>query len=110
MDGDGDFDRLAPNEIAGAKDLLPSIPYRRGQKFISTVGAGSFKNVLIYQGFAKGVLRVSYREFSNDFARAAFTEDYTFELSETYPQEVAIRNQVFEIEAVSAKGFTYRRK
>lgn len=110
MDGDGDFDRLAPNEIAGAKDLLPSVPYLRGQKYVSTVGAGTFKNVLIYQGFAKSILRISYREFSNDFARAAFTEEYTFELSDSFPQEVAIRNQVFVIESASAKGLTYFRK
>ncbi len=109
MDNDGDFDRIAWNEVAGAMDLNPSVPYTRGADFISTFAAGSFRNVLIYQGFAQSVLRVSYREFSNDYARPAFTEEYTFELGNDFPQEVVIRSKRFRILSVGPTGMRFLR-
>ena len=40
-----------------------------------------FRRELIYSGVAQGVLSVSYREYVNDFARPAFTQELKYDLS-----------------------------
>jgi hypothetical protein len=40
---------------------------------------GSFMYQLLYQGYAQGVLKFSYREYKDDMARPAFTQDLTYE-------------------------------
>jgi hypothetical protein len=109
MDNDGTFDRLARHEVAGARDLPNPVPYARGHTFAATVSSKGFRQTLIYQGIAQGVLRVSYREFNDDFARAAFTEEYTIALDESFPQEIAIRNQRFRIISVTPTGLIFER-
>lgn len=42
----------------------------------------SFVRELIYTGIAKNTITVVYREFSNDLARPAFTQDLKYDLSE----------------------------
>lgn len=45
-------------------------------------GSDELKKQLIYTGTSKGVISVTYREFKNDMARPAFTQDLKFDLSE----------------------------
>jgi hypothetical protein len=45
-------------------------------------GVDELKKQLIYTGISKGVISVTYREFKNDMARPAFTQDLKFDLSE----------------------------
>lgn len=44
---------------------------------------GSLKFELIYSGKSKDVIKVSYREFKDDLARPAFTQDLSYDLSES---------------------------
>jgi hypothetical protein len=43
---------------------------------------GSFKQELIYNGRSKDTINLSYREFKEDWARPAFSQDLTYDLSE----------------------------
>ena len=43
----------------------------------------NYRQQLLYQGKSGSSLRLSYREFSGDLARPAFTQDLTFDLAES---------------------------
>jgi hypothetical protein len=42
----------------------------------------NFRQQLIYQGRSGSSLKLSYREFTGDLARPAFSQDLTFDLSD----------------------------
>lgn len=44
---------------------------------------GGFAAELIYSGISGSTLRISYREYANDLARPAFSQDLTYNLSES---------------------------
>jgi len=46
------------------------------------VDVENFQRSLIYTGKSKDVIYISYREFKNDMARPAFTQDLTFDTSD----------------------------
>lgn len=46
------------------------------------VGEPVLRKELIYTGVSKGVISLTYREFSSDMARPAFTQDLKFDLAE----------------------------
>lgn len=54
-----------------------------------------FRRELIYGGVAQGVVSVSYREFSDDFARPAFSQELRYDLKEG--QEIGYRGARIEI-------------
>jgi hypothetical protein len=43
---------------------------------------GSFKQELIYNGKSQNTIKLSYREFKDNFARPAFSKELTYDLSE----------------------------
>ncbi len=49
---------------------------------VTKVSPENFRQELLYQGKAGSTLKLSYREFSSDMARPAFTQDLTFDLAE----------------------------
>lgn len=73
-DGDGTFDRFGGNEVQGGKRLPEPMPYKLSE-FVSP-NSDSIKQMVIFLGTTKDSLRLSYREFINDMARPAFTEEY----------------------------------
>lgn len=106
-DGDGRFDRAARNGLARAHPLQRPVPYRTlDVPFPDT--EGSFRRVITYLGASADTLRLSYREFSNDMARPAFTEEFTFPIERTFPQTVAFRNVRMTILAINGEGLRYR--
>jgi hypothetical protein len=54
------------------------------------IGSG-FKYELLYQGFDRGVARVTYREYLADLARPAFQQDLTYTLSTSNDDRDALR-------------------
>ena len=72
-------------------------------------GASSFRKVIIYSGVGDGIIKFSYREFTNDMARPAFTEELTLPLGKSFPQDIAIKDQVFTLISVDGMGLTYQR-
>ena len=43
---------------------------------------GSRKQELLYNGKSQNTIKISYREFNNDFSRCAFTQELTYDLTE----------------------------
>lgn len=70
---------------------------------------GGFKNELLYQGFDRGVVRVSYREYSDDLARPAYQQDlsYTLEAGGA-PTPISFRNARLEVFSAGNNSIRYR--
>ncbi len=59
--------------------LNSKVPYTTKVTGTAIDTTGSIMYQLLYQGYAQGVLRFSYREYKDDMARPAFTQDLTYE-------------------------------
>lgn len=105
-DGDGTFDRYGGNEVQGGKKLPHPFAYKRSDYIEPTPDA--LKQIVTYLGSTKDTLRLSYREFVNDMARPAFTEEYTFPLGASYPQPVAFKGVHLTVTGVDGAGIHYR--
>lgn len=107
-DGDGAFDKASAESVMfTTKKIQPPAPY----DLVDTpaaAGSDYFRQSLVYLGAAQGVLRLSYREFSHDMARPAFTEELSFPLEATYPQTIAWRETRITLLGVSNAGLRYR--
>lgn len=60
--------------------MLRGINYNRGK--VTRSDASNFQRQLLYEGRTGKEIRLSYREFRADFARPAFSQELTFDLSE----------------------------
>jgi len=107
-DGDGAFDKASAETVMFTdKKIKPPAPY----DMIDAPAAGGsdyFRNTLTYLGSSAGTLRVSYREFSHDMARPAFTEELTFPLSGTYPETITWRDTKITLLGLDGSGLRYR--
>lgn len=106
-DGDGRFDRVAGNEVQGGKKLPVPVSYKTSELILPT-STQNFKQTVTFLGAANDTLRLSYREFMNDMARPAFTEEYTFPLAQTYPQPIAFKDVKLTVTGVDGGGLRYR--
>lgn len=104
-DGDGKFDRHSADEVTMFRKLKPPVPYSMVP--MSLASADSFKRVILYQGATADSLRFSYREFKDDMARPAFTEELTIP-REPFPAMLAVKNLRIEAIKVGGLGLTYR--
>jgi hypothetical protein len=67
---------------------------------------GSFKRELIYTGIAKNVISILYREFKNEIARPAFTQEIKYDLSDS--KVIGYRGSRFEVISATNTGITYK--
>lgn len=69
---------------AGIGDILYSYD-KVGQKYTdymtgqTTYWTDSVRQELIYSGISKGVLKITYREYVNDYARASFFQEASYD-------------------------------
>lgn len=66
--------------------------------------ASGFRRELVYSGVAQGVVTMSYREFANDFARPAFTQELRYDLAAG--QDIGFRGARLQI--IQAGNITVR--
>ncbi|MDO9047559.1 MAG: hypothetical protein Q7U66_07480 [Methylobacter sp.] len=66
----------------------------------------SFKKELVYTGVSQKVISIFYREFNEDMARPAFSQDLKYNLSES--NIVGYRGARFEIIKATNQGLTYK--
>lgn len=104
-DGDGRFDRQAKDETTMALKLKPPAPYTKQP--VSVIGKDSFRYTILYQGATGDTVRFSYREFKDDLARPAFTEELTIP-REPFPQMAMLKNVQVEILGITGMGLKYR--
>jgi hypothetical protein len=106
-DGDGTFDRIALDDTVAALRLKAPVRYQI-KDAVAPGSSGNFKQVVSYLGVSGDTLRFSYREFLNDMARPAFTEELTFPITKTYPQGVAFKDVKMTILGIDGMGLRYR--
>ena len=66
----------------------------------------SFKKELIYTGVSKSVISITYREFKDDLAIPAFSQDLKYDLTES--KIVGYKGARFEIIKASNQGITFK--
>lgn len=66
----------------------------------------SFKKELVYTGISQNVISILYKEFKDDMARPAFSQDLKYDLSES--KTVGYRGARFEIIKATNQGLTYK--
>jgi hypothetical protein len=67
---------------------------------------GSFKRELVYTGISKNVISILYREFKDEIARPAFTQDIKYDLSDS--KIIGYRGARFEVTEATNVGITYK--
>lgn len=101
-DGDGTFDRHAGDSTTMARRLKPPIRYTK--RSVTAFREDSFKYVIIFTGGTQQDLRFSYREFKDNLARPAFTEDLVVPRG-SFPQMIRLKDHQFQIEGIDGMGF-----
>ena len=67
-----------------------------------SIDESKFKRTALYQGISKGSIKISFREFVNDMARPAFTQDVSYDLQSDGTTSIAFKG--LRIEVISARG------
>lgn len=83
------------------------IPAPYSAATIFAVRTDAFKEVILYQGATADSVRFSYRQFKDDLARPAFTEELTIP-REPFPAMMMVKNLQIEVMAVTGMGLRYR--
>lgn len=104
-DGDGTFDRMAKDDYSTALKLKVKVPYKLSR--VEVERPDSLRQVVMYQGATTDSLRLSYREFQNNMARPAFTEDLTIPLGTSFPQDVAVKKIKLRVHSIDGLGMRY---
>jgi hypothetical protein len=87
-----------------SRDLLNSTEYSK-RKFVEETG-DDFEQTLIYTGAERTILKFTYREFSNNIARPAFTVDATYDMS--IDNIIRFRGALLEIIETDNQSITYK--
>jgi hypothetical protein len=66
----------------------------------------SFRKELVYAGISQNMVSILYREFTNDMARPAYSQDLKYDLSES--KTFGFRGSRFEIIKATNQGLTYK--
>jgi hypothetical protein len=82
----------------------PPIPFHAGTDLEATRGR---RFDLLYEGVAAGVLRLSYREYSDNLARPAFMQELTYTLEAGGATDVVFRGARLRVESASNEGISY---
>lgn len=76
------------------------------KKKLAQLNANSFQQTLLYNGRIGNRITLGYREFSNDLARAAFSNNVDYDLSESVT--VGYRGARLEILKATNTDITYK--
>ena len=108
LNRDGAFEEIrVPSLRFGgwAKIKTAPVPYEEAVDLEQTRG---FRQELLYQGVAGSSLSISYREFSDNFARPAFQQDLQYTLAPSGETEIAFKGA--RITVLSATNTTLQYK
>jgi len=105
--GSGSFDivKAAPGLVWFEKKLEAPIRYEQSELQVPRPDSKKFE--LLYQGVSAKTVRLSYREYMNDFARPAFFQDVSYEISE-FPAEVTFRTVRISVLSADNSGIRYK--
>lgn len=94
-------------------DLPAPVPYAPkvvplSNKAGEAIGDTYLKREVLYEGAAARVLRLHYREFVNDMARPAFSQELAFDLAASGPTIAVVKGARFEVLEAGNEGATVR--
>lgn len=75
-------------------------------KKINSTNANGFQQNLLYSGKVGNRIKLSYREFQNNMARQAFSNDVEYDLSESH--QVGYKGALLEILNATNQSVTYK--
>ena len=104
-DGDGTFDRMALDDTATAFKMKAKVRYQL--KRMTVDNPDSLRQIIMYSGATADTLRLSYREFSNNMARPAFTEELVIPIISKFPQDIAVKAVKFRVHSIDGLGMKY---
>lgn len=107
-DQDGRFEKVAFNEVGGAKTIDPPVSYAKILVPVIGEGSASFRKTITFLGKSGADIRLSYREFSNDMARPAFTEDLSLPVPESFPSVMVLKDLKLTLLGLDGDGLRYR--
>jgi hypothetical protein len=70
------------------------------------LGAAGFRRELIYSGTSKGTVSIQYREFVNDMARPAFSQELHYDLADG--NEIGFRGARFQVIKATNVGIRFK--
>lgn len=106
VDADGRFDHAAVFNAYGLLVNDREIPPAEYRAANQTIRDG-FKYELIYQGVDNGVVRIAYREFTDNLARPAFSQDLTYTLAANGETRATFRDVTMQIKAANNDSIEY---
>lgn len=71
------------------------------------ISQDSFKYQALYQGKIGNTIKISFREFSHDMARPAFTQDIEYELETNKPTIIGFKGLRIEVIKATNQNITY---
>lgn len=105
-DGDGRFDHAytmnAYGFIVNGADVPPAA-YRIGDQSMQN----GFKYELLYQGIDNGVVRIAYREYTENLARPAYSQNLTYTLEPNAGTRMRFRDVSAVIHAANNNQIKY---
>jgi len=101
------FDKVGSLINSLYADLNPSVPYTLTNTE-SKLHQDSFKYVALYQGKKGDSIKISFREFKNDMARPAFTQDIEYELNNDGTTIIGFKGLRIEILKATNMNITYK--
>ena len=83
---------------------IPNAEFSVGKCLL--LGSGGFRRELIYSGISKGTVSIEYREFMNDMARPAFSQELHYDLSDG--NEIGFRGARFQVIKATNVGIRFK--
>ncbi len=87
---------------------LPLPPLPPNAASIGNVSIKRSRQEILFSGAAGGVLRMQYREFVNDLARPAFSQELTYDLPADAPITVSVKGARIEVLKAGNEGIRHR--
>ncbi len=107
VDKDGKFDYSMFSTREKYFELSAKTPYSTAIVESSAEAKGTLRVDFLFQGFARGVLRFSYREFRDGIARPAFTQDLTYEAEANGAATIGFKGMRLKVIGADNQKITY---
>jgi hypothetical protein len=105
-DNDGYFDNAAYGNNDYSYPLQNKVHYIMTQT-PPTLTQDSFRYIVLYQGKAGSSIKLSFREFKDDYARPAFTQDIQYELNVRGDTEIGFKGMRMLVHSATNTAITY---
>lgn len=105
--GSGSFGsvKAMPGMVWIETSLDSPVRYERNELILPRADAKKYE--LLYQGISSNTLRLAYREYINDFARPAYFQDVSYEVTK-FPADITFRSVRISVLGADNNGIHYR--